>query len=145
MARNKISLQGDMFEAYIARLDKLGGTDAMRRGTEKALKESKEYVTSEIDKAMMRLPAGGKYSTGRTKASIDRDMTVIWNGLVGEIEVGFDLTKSGLTSIFLMYGTPKMDPVVGLKNAIYGNKTKKNIANIQSEALEKVIKEIMEG
>lgn len=145
MGRNRISLQGDLFKDYMTKLDKLGGSNAMKKGTEEALKASKEYVNPLIEKAMTKLPAGGKYATGKTKSSIDKDMTTEWSGFIGETKVGFDLKKSGLTSIFLMYGTPKMKPVSGLKNAIYGTKTQKEIAELQGEALTKVVKEIMEG
>lgn len=147
MARNKIGLQVKGFEEYLARLDELGGTDVMKRGVESALKASKQYVNPQITSAMAsgNLPAGGKYSSGDTKGSIDNDMSVEWDGLTASIKVGFDFKKSGLKSIFLMYGTPKMPPVAGLKNAIYGAKTKKQIAAIQGEALNKVIKRVMEG
>lgn len=145
MARNKIGLHFKGFEEYIERLDEIGNTTAVKRGVESALKASKEYVNPLISSAMTKLPAGGKYSTGDTKASIDTDMSVEWEGLTGFIKVGFDFKKSGLTSIFLMYGTPSMPPVAGLKNAIYGAKTKKEIAKIQQEAITKVIKRVMEG
>lgn len=145
MARNKIGLQFDGFEDYIAKLDKIGGTNAMKRGVENALKESKRHVNPKIISAMNKLPAGGKYSKGGTKDSIDTDMTVEWDGMTASIKVGFDFSKSGLKSIFLMYGTPKMSPVAGLKNAIYGSKTKNEISTIQAEELTKVINELMEG
>lgn len=147
MARNKISLQVDGFEEYMAKLDELGGNTAMRRGVESALKASKQYVTPQIKTAVAtpNLPAGGIYSTGDTAQSIDTDMTVDWDGLTGSIKVGFDFKKSGLTSIFLMYGTPKIPPVAGLKDAIYGAKTQREIKKIQAEALNKVIKRVMEG
>lgn len=145
MARNKIGLQGDMFADYIAKLDKLGGTEAMKQGTNRALQASKEYVNPLIQQAMTKLPAGGKYSTGRTKESIDFDKTVDWQGYTAGIKVGFDFSKSGLTSIFLMHGTPRMRPVAGLKDAIYGNKTQKKIAEIQEAELSRTIKQIMEG
>ncbi len=145
MARNKIGLQVKGFEEYMAKLDEVGGNKAMRRGVESALKASKEFVNPLIESAMTKLPAGGRYSTGDTKKSIDRDMTVDWQGMTGSIKVGFDFKKSGLTSIFLMYGTPKMPPVSGLKAAVYGTKTQKEIAKLQGEALDKVIKRIMEG
>lgn len=145
MARNKIGLQVKGFEEYMARLDELGGSAAMKRGVESALKASKEYVNPLIESAMAKLPAGGKYSTGNTKKSIDKDMGVEWQGMSASIKVGFDFKKSGVTSIFLMYGTPRMSPVAGLKNAIYGNQTQKKIAEIQGEAINKVIKRIMEG
>ncbi len=145
MARNKIGLHFKGFEEYIERLDELGNTPAVKRGVESALKASKQYVNPLISSAITKLPAGGKYSTGDTKASIDTDMAIEWEGLTGAIKVGFDFKKSGLKSIFLMYGTPSMPPVAGLKNAIYGAKTKKEIAQIQQEAITKVIQRVMEG
>lgn len=145
MARNKIGLQIEGFEDYMSKLDKLGGSDAMKKGVESALRSSKEYVNPLIETAMNKLPAGGKYSTGDTKRSIDKDNTVEWESFTGSIKVGFDFKKSGLKSIFLMYGTPKMQPVAGLKAAIYSSKTQKQIGQIQAEELNKVIKELMEG
>ncbi len=146
MARkNRIGLQVEGFEEYMAKLDELGGSSAMKRGVEEALKDSKKHVTPLIDKAMTKLPAGGRYSTGNTKESIDDSMTVDWQGATASIKVGFDFKKSGVTSVFLMYGTPRMKPVSGLEAAVYGNKTKKEIAAIQAEALTRVINEIMEG
>lgn len=145
MARNKIGLQVKELDYYMAKLDELGNGKAMKRGVEAALKASKQHVNPLIEQAMTKLPAGGRYSTGETKKSIDKDLTVEWQGMTGSIKVGFDFKKSGMTSIFLMYGTPRMSPVAGLKNAIYGTKTQKEIAAIQEEALQKVILRIMEG
>ena len=134
----------------MSKLDELGGSTVMKKGVEKALIESKKYVNPLIEQSMTKLPAGGKYSTGDTKQSIDEEMKVEWSGMTGEIKVGFDFSKSGMKSIYLMYGTklngtPKMKPVAGLKNAIYGAKTKKEIANIQEEILADYIKKVMEG
>ena len=147
--RNKIGIQVDGFdfEQYMAKLDEIGGSTAMKKGIDGALKASKEYINPQINKAMTtgNLPAKGKYSTGETKKSIDTDMNVEWEGTLGSIKVGFNFEQSGLTSIMLMYGTPKMSPVRGLKSAIYGAKTKREIANLQGEALTKTIRRIMEG
>ena len=134
----------------MAKLDKLGGSNAMKKGVEEALIESKKHVNPLIKQSMSKLPAGGRYSTGATKESIDDEMKVEWTGMTGEIKVGFDFSKSGMTSIFLMYGTvvygtPRMKPVAGLKNAIYGAKTQKEVAEIQEKVLADYIKEIMEG
>ena len=147
MARNKIGLLCKGFEEYMAKLDEIGGSAAMKRGTEAALKVSKEYVNPLIDAAMVKsnLPAQGKYSQGDTAASIDENMEVTWEGMTAYIKVGFDFSKSGLVSIFLMYGTPQHSPVAGLYDAIYGSKTKRQIGKIQGEELTKVIKRIMEG
>ena len=128
----------------MAKLDELGGTDHMKKGVEQALKESKKHVTPKIEQAITHLPAGGKYSTGITKESIDTDTAVEWEGLTATIKVGFDFEKSGLTSIFLMYGTPRMKPVSGLKNAIYGAKSQKEIAEIQERVMWEIITGVME-
>ena len=129
----------------MAKLDELGGTHTMKKAVNEALVESKKHVDPLIEKAIVKLPAGGKYSTGETKKSIDKEMDVTWNGFTGEIKIGFDFSKSGLKSIFLMYGTPKMKPVSGLKAAIYGSKTQKEIAEIQEKILSDHIKKVMEG
>lgn len=147
MARNKIGIQVEGIEQYMAKLDEIGGSTAMKRGVESALKASKEYINPQINKAMATgtLPAKGKYSTGETKKSIDTNMNVEWEGTLGSIKLGFYFKQSGLTSIMLMCGTPKMSLVRVLKSAIYGAKTKREIAKLQGEALTKTIKRIMEG
>lgn len=145
VARNRIGLQFQGWEDYMAKLDKLGGSNAMKKGVEEALIESKKHVNPLIEQAMTKLPAGGKYSKGGTKESIDTEMDVQWTGMTGEIKVGFDFSKSGMKSVYLMYGTPKMSPVTGLKNAIYGAKTQKEVAEIQEKVLAEHIKKVMEG
>jgi hypothetical protein len=147
MPKKKIGLQSNCFEELMAKLDEVGSTPAMKKGVEGALKASKQFINTQLNAAMQtgNLPAGGKYSTGDTKASIDTDMTVNWEGARATIDVGFKFKESGMKSIFLMYGTPKMPPVPGLKDAIYGSKTKKELGKLQTEAMNKVIKRIMEG
>lgn len=146
MARKKYGLVVDGLEEYMAKLEKLGGTQTMKRAVEDALKESKQYINPQITKAMQKsnLPAHGQYSQGETIKTLDKDMAVEWAGNVGAVKIGFDLSKGrGLVSIFLMYGTPRTSPVRGLKAAIYGAKTKKEIKKIQAEAIEKVIQRMM--
>lgn len=148
MARNRIGLKFEGWEDYLSKLDELGGTNAMKNGVEEALIESKKHVNPLIDKAMVKsnLPAHGDYSVDEgTRKSIDDDMSVEWEGMTGSIKVGFDFSKSGMKSIFLMYGTPNYDPVTGLKSAIYGAKTKKEVAEIQEKVLSNHIKKVMEG
>ena len=147
MARKKIGLQFQGWEDYITKLDNLGDMTTVKKAVEEALSESKKHVNPLIEACMDRnkLPAGGKYSHGDTEKSIDNEMRTEWNALTGEIKVGFDLKKSGMKSIFLMYGTPKMKPVAGLKNAIYGAKTQKEVAEIQEKIISDHIKKAMEG
>lgn len=143
--KNRIGLQFKGWEEYMAKLDRIGGTETMKEGVKRALVASKEYINPLIEEKMNKLPAKGKYSTGATKASIDKSEEIDWHALTASIKIGFDFKESGPKSIFLMYGTPRMKPVSGLKTAIYGGKTKKAVAQIQQEELDKFIAEIMEG
>ncbi len=147
MARKRFGLQFNGWEEMLAKLDEIGGSDAMPNAVEEALVASKEYVNVKIEKAIrtQNLPKHGAFETGITKQSIDREMRVEWQGKTAVIKVGFDFKKSGLTSIMLMYGTPKMNPVKGLKSAIYGAATKKEVGKIQMEALENEIARVMGG
>ena len=147
MAKNRMGLQFDGWEETITKLNSLAGNSGTAKAVEEALISSKEYVNEQLDKAVISasLPAKGKYSTGDTRKSINKDSVVQWQGQTASIKVGFDFKKSGTTSIFLMYGTPKMKPAKGLKNAVYGAKTKKEIAEIQSNVISKYIKDVMEG
>jgi hypothetical protein len=147
MAKSKIGLQFEGWEETITKLEQLGGDNATKKAVAEALVKSKEYVNEKLDSAIANgsLPAKGKYSKGNTKKSISREKTVEWQGLTVSNNIGFEFKKSGTTSIFLMYGTPKMKPAKGLKAAIYGTKTKKAVAEIQSEIINRYIKEVMEG
>lgn len=147
MARSRFGIQFEGFDELMSNLDQVGGSPAMKRGIDDALTKSKEYVNERLDAVMVnsKLPAKGKYSKGDTKRSIEKTTEVKWQGTLASTKVGFNLKESGLTSIYLMYGTPKMKPVSGLKAAIYGAKTKREVAAIQKEALNNVIRRIMEG
>ena len=147
MAKAKMGLQFDGWEETITKLNNLAGDKVTKKAVSEALIKFKEHVNVGIEKAVISgsLPAKGKYSIGDTKDSINRDKEVTWQGQTGTIKVGFDFKKSGTTSIFLMYGTPKMKPAKGLKSAIYGAKARKEIAEIQSEIINRYIVEEMEG
>ena len=73
-----------------------------------------------------------KYSH-ETARSLKRTAAVEWNGTVAEIGIGFKISQGGLPSIFLMYGTPKIQPDKNLYAAIYGSKTKKEVKTIQED------------
>lgn len=147
--KNKIGLKFDGLEEMIANLEKVQGD--LKTTTEKALKASKQRVNEELRKVTIpaNYPAHGKYSTGKTAQSIDNDMSVTWEGTTASIKVGYDMQISGMTSIFLMYGTPRHKPpmkaVRKMYNAIYGAKMKKEVAEIQREVFVKVIKRRMGG
>lgn len=142
--KNRIGLQFDGWKEYMARLDKLAGSSGMQRAVESALTASKQHVNKKIIGALQlgNLPAKGIYSRGRVLNTLNQDMIVTWNGDTAEIKVGWNLKEDGLTSIFLMYGTPRMSPVKGLKAVIYGTATKKEVAEIQQEAIQKVMERL---
>lgn len=141
MAKNKIGLQFTGWKELLSGIDKVAGEAGLKKATEDALKASKEYVNKNVNSVMRKgsMPARGRYWTGDTKMSLDKDFNVQWTGFVGEMKIGFNLKESGLTSIFLMKGTPKMPPVSGLNDAFYGRKTKNEIKKIQQEAVQKFI------
>lgn len=138
MAKNKLRLDFKGFEEYAARLDELGGD--LKATTEKALKESHAFVTPKIKAAMTKHNKSGDTS----RAILDKS-AVVWSGAVASIDVGFDIQNGGMPSIFLMYGTPRVKPDRDLYNAIYGNKTKKDIKELQQEIFSAAITKAMEG
>lgn len=124
MAKNRLSLNFDGMEQLMAKLESLDGD--VRTATETALKKSRDYVTDNLRQAI-----APHKETGMTEDSLHDNLPVQWSGSVAEMEVGFDIGNGGLASIFLMYGTPKMSPDRKLYNALYGGKTRKQIAEIQ--------------
>lgn len=142
MARNKFALNFDGFLALAEQLDELQA-GALKNATENALKATDDYVTTEVDKAV----AKSKFNfdrTGKTKASIDRDKTVEWEGTKASAKAGFRINSGGLSSVFLMYGTPHIAPDQNLRKAAKGEgKHKKAIQEIQAAEFNKVIEEVM--
>lgn len=143
--KNRVGLQFSGFLEMAEKLDKLEGD--LKKTTEDALRKSKAVVTTNLLEATQKsnYPAHGKYSTGGTRHSINAKKNVNWEGMIGEIKVGFDFEKSGLKSIFLMYGTPRMQKVQAIYDAVYGRKTKTQVNKVQKEVFQEAIKKKMEG
>lgn len=143
--KKRFSLDFDGLEELAKKLESLNGN--LKSTAERALQESQKHVTPKIKKAMRKdnLPAKGKYSSGDTEKSIIENDTVNWNGTVASIDIGFDMDKSGLKSVYLMHGTPRMNPVTGLKASIYGSASKKEVEALQNEVFQEEIKKLMEG
>lgn len=136
MPKNKIGLTFEGMEEYIAKLEKLGGD--LKSVADESLKESHKFVTPKLHQLMQK-----HHRSGDTEKSIVDDANVEWVGTVASVEVGFDISKGGLPSIFLMYGTPRMDKDSALYNAIYGRTTRKKIQELQAEIFSKAISERM--
>ena len=120
-----LGLDYSEFGLLTKQLQELDGD--IRKTTEEALKKSQRYVHQNLGREMQK--HNRTYTTVR---SLVKNPSVIWVGKTrAEIPVGFDISNGGLASIFLMYGTPKMDKDQALYNALFGKKTKEEIANIQ--------------
>jgi hypothetical protein len=144
MAKKKNGFDTAALLKYADRLDELGGSDALKRATAAGMAEAKKEINRQVTTAMQQgnLPAGGKYSTGDTLDSLDENLAATWNGDIASLPVGFDMSKSGIVSILLMYGTPKMPPVAGLKDALYGKKGKAAARKAQEAAIQKIIERL---
>lgn len=135
MAKNKgtskaWSLDFHDLEGMMKRFEKANVN--IKPATEKALKRTHKFVTENLDKHTTKqyFPKGGKYSEGDTKKSIYRDDAVRWIGSQAYIGVGYDVSKD-ITSIFLMYGTPRMPKVDEIYKDVWGAKTRTKIRDIQ--------------
>ena len=138
------SIEFEQFKQLEKQLEELAGLNGVIRATENALKATDNYVTAEVDKAV----TSSKFNfdrTGKTKGSMDRDKNVEWSGTVASAKAGFTISKGGLPSIFLMYGTPTIKPDSNLKNAAKGQGIHRDKINkIQQEVFNKVINRVME-
>ncbi len=131
---NKLVFDTKGLEEMIAWLSEFDNGTEERRAVEDALKDSKDYVTKQLAEEIER-----HRRTGITEKSLDKNDSVSWEGTQASIPVGFHIRQGGLASIFLMYGTPRMQPDKKLYNAIYGSKTKKEIHEIQEAAFIRAI------
>lgn len=138
MPKNKIGLQIDLEDMITslekAEVDVKDAIDAVQKASKKAVTD---VLTRDTVKG--NYPAKGRYSKGQLAKSIDKDYNVKWQGFTAEINVGYDFKKSGMESIMLMYGTPRMKKAQKLYNDIYGSRIRKEIAEIQQEALNKIL------
>ena len=139
--RRKNGFDTTALQKYAEQLEAAGGTAAVKRAVEGGMKSTKQQVNTQVTAAMQasNLPAGGKYSTGETMEHLNKDMSVDWEGNMARMKLGFNLDADGLVSIFLMYGTPKMPPAAGLREAL-----KENPLKISRKEMQAACKKILE-
>lgn len=128
----KLKLETTGFTELYATLSQI--PNRAERATEQALLATHDLITKQLQQAI-----APHRQTGKTQESLKREGVVRWKGSTAEIGVGFDIGNGGLASIFLMYGTPTMQPDRKLYQAIYGAKTKKRIAQLQEQALQQAL------
>lgn len=142
--RKKNGFDTTFLQKYGERLEELGGADALKRATQAGMATAKQQINKTVTAAMSagNLPAGGKYSTGETLESLDKSMAVEWDGNIATLPLGFDMSKSGIVSILLLHGTPKMRPVAGLADALSGKSARTTARKAQAEAMQKIIERL---
>lgn len=136
MGRNTLKLDTTGFERMIDHLKELGGdvqtavTDALEQVGETVTEDTRDAITAP------NLPAGGKYSTGKTAASIVEPRVRWIGGTVAEMGVGFDYSKPGAGG-YLISGTPRMRPDMALqriyKRKKYMNFIQQGLADVMND------------
>ena len=128
MARIKVDFDG--FDRAIEEFERREKT--IKPAIDKALNETFRTITPGAKSAI-----SPHHLSGDTEGSLRTSPEIKWGGSVAELKVGFNISKGGLPSVFLMYGTPKMRPDMKLWSAFFGSGTLKRVR----EAQEKVIME----
>jgi hypothetical protein len=130
---NKCYIEFEGFEEAIQRLTKLEGN--AKATAEKALKETHRIITKKAEESAQKpnLPAKGKYSGGDTSESLYREGDVEWAGTLASVKTGFSISKGGLASIFMIYGTPRHMKNQKMYNAFWSKKTIDEVREKQAE------------
>lgn len=137
LARTRIAFDGDLFGNLMEQLDGLNGD--VKGAVNKCLEASAEITKKNLNKAMTK-----HHRTGKTEEAIIKNPQITWQGSKASVNIGFKFPE-GLASVFLMYGTPRMKKDTKVYNAIYGKKTREEIAKNQDEILNDAIRRAMGG
>ena len=141
MAKKNNGFDVSVLEKYADQLQEAGGDKAIKWAVGDALRAAKMELNKQITKRMQKpnLPAGGKYSTGKTLEHLDTTYRETWEGNIASIPLGFDESGEGAVVIFLRYGTPKMRPVSGLNDTLKGRVARKKIREAQEQAMQQIL------
>ena len=137
MSKFKVDFAG--FEQMRARLNKLeaGLTEEVAI---KALEKTNDivYAAAKAAVAKPNLPAGGKYSrkAKNTESSLREEPLIEQKGTELIAHIGFDMKVSGMTSIWLIRGTPKYPKVQALYDAFYGSAILDKVRQAQREVFQ---------
>ena len=136
----KMSILFDGFHDIAYRIEEANGE--LRPAVNEALEKTQEFIQINLTKASEPYASKGLkgYATGKMFNSILNYDSIEWEGTVASVRVGFDLTTAGgYHSIFIMYGTPRIQKDTKIYNAIKGRTTKKNILQIQNAIMMKYL------
>lgn len=143
--KSKLAFNFEEMAGLAEKLEKAGGS--LQAAADRALKATHDYITPNLETGIRR-----HVQSGDTKESLDKKGGVVWESeLKAHVNIGFNIGDGGLPSIFLMWGTPKHGKHPGisadskLKAAAFGAKTKREVADIQRQEMEKALQEITRG
>lgn len=121
------------FEELAKKLDGISESD-IKKIIEDCLQKSSEPIKNDMLEFMK-----AHHDTGQTEESfITTDL--VWEGNVCKGNVGFDIDKGGIASIFLDVGTPKQKPYYFIYYAVNNNMDK--VKKIQSQALKDILEKV---
>ena len=134
----KMSILFDGFADLAAEIDRSDGD--LHAAVDEALTATQKLIQGNLEEAAAAYATKGVkgYATGKMYETILKDPQVDWHGSIAEVGVGFGLDQNGgWHSIFVMYGTPRMNKDQKVYNAIKGSKIKKAVAALQQEIMQK--------
>lgn len=132
--RKNLKLDYSDFNELLTQLDGLEGD------LKKPITEAFEMIAEELEDdtkdaiADSNMPAGGKYSSGRTKEAVVKGARVEWSGTVGSIGVGFDFGKKSAAA-YLISGTPRMKPNYELRKLYRGKKYRRYLEESMNDVV----------
>ena len=136
----KMSIIFDGFKDLADAIDRSGGD--LHKAVNDALQQTQQLIQSNVRSAAAPYAAKGLqgYAKGDMHGSILRDKAVTWKGTVAEVKTGFSAnggaTLNGfMHSIFIMYGTPRINKDQKVFNAIKGTKTRNDVAKLQEKIM----------
>lgn len=136
----KMKIIFDGFADLAYAIDKAGGD--LKGAVDEALVATQTQIQQNLTSAAAPYAAKGRkgYATGKMFGTIIADGAVHWEGGIAYVDAGFRIRESGgWHSIFVMYGTPRMAKDTAVYNAIKGSATKKQIAKLQEEVMQKYL------
>lgn len=150
MANKKnFSLDFGGFLDFAGQIEELGGSTALKKATENAIKKSAQIANINVGKVLANskysFKQGVKGSKGRAEKSLAEigRQPVVWEGTVIKAPVGVDLEDAYEVMILIM-GTPHIKPDTKLKQAIkVKGRYKRDVQRIQQSEFLKVLQEVL--
>lgn len=127
-------------DELIESLERFG--EDVSKVADKALIQTKEYINQNLISAMNSSRFDFDSRSGNTRKSLDQDKRTEHGDGQVSILAGYDIANGGIASIMLMYGTPTITPDRKLYAAVFGAKTKKEVAEIQGEVFQNALREV---